>query len=174
MAKVPFTKLGLKISGDVKNVTWNDQVIEVKQYLPINTKLELISNVLNQCSEEEKFYNMGKFELYFTLEVMYNYTNINFTDKQKEDVCKLYDSIMSSGLYDEILSAIDKHDIKFLYDTALDSIKAIYAYSNSAMGILDAIQLDYQGMSLDANNIYTELANPENMQLLKGIMTRLG
>ena len=30
-----------------------------------------------------KFYNVGKLEVFFTLEVIFNYTNINFTDKQK-------------------------------------------------------------------------------------------
>lgn len=174
MAKVSFTKLGLKSNKDIKTMIWNDQEIEVKQYLPINDKLTLISNVLNHCSEEEKFYNMGKFELYFTLEVIYNYTNISPTEKQKEDACKLYDAFVSSGLYYEILNNLNEDDVAFLYEVALDSIKAIYAYSNSAMGILDAVTTDYKGLDLDANGIYNNLADPQNMELLKGIMTRLG
>lgn len=174
MAKISFTKLGLKVNSGVKTINWGDQAIEVKQYLPINEKLELISNVLNACSEEEKFYNMGKFEVYFTLEVIYHYTNINVTDKQKEDVCKLYDVFVSSGLYDEIVNHIDKVEIKFLYDTALDSIKSIYAYSNSVMGILDTISTDYKNLDLDAAKIQAQLADPDNLELLKGVLSRLG
>ena len=48
MAKVAFTKLGLKLNKDnVKTITFNDQEIEIKQYLPVNDKLALISRVIN-------------------------------------------------------------------------------------------------------------------------------
>ena len=47
MAKVSFTKLGLKINQDVVYLDFNEQSIEIKQYLPVNDKLELISNVVN-------------------------------------------------------------------------------------------------------------------------------
>jgi hypothetical protein len=30
MAKVSFTKLGLKLNQEIKTIIWNDQVIEVK------------------------------------------------------------------------------------------------------------------------------------------------
>ena len=36
MAKVSFTKLGLSKNQEVKIVEYNEQNIEVKQYLPIN------------------------------------------------------------------------------------------------------------------------------------------
>ena len=47
MAKVAFSKLGVKTNQEVKTITWNDQTIEVKQYLPVNNKLELASRVIN-------------------------------------------------------------------------------------------------------------------------------
>lgn len=51
MAKVAFTKLGLKKKDEVKNVDLNGTIIEVKQYLPINDKLELIGKVLNSSHD---------------------------------------------------------------------------------------------------------------------------
>ena len=39
MAKVSLTKLGLKVNQDAKSIEFNEQIIEVKQYLPINEKL---------------------------------------------------------------------------------------------------------------------------------------
>ena len=174
MAKIAFTKLGLKINTEVKSINWNDQVIEIKKYLPIDAKLNLISNVLNNCAEDEKYYNMGKFEVYFALEVLYAYSNITFTEKQREDVCKLYDLVVSSGLYDIILVEIDKEEIHFLYETAHNAIHAIYAYSNSLMGVLDAVNTDYSDLNLSAEDIQKKLADPENLALLRGIMTKLG
>jgi hypothetical protein len=35
MAKIPFTKLQLKKINESKEFTYNEQVITVKQYLPI-------------------------------------------------------------------------------------------------------------------------------------------
>ena len=42
MAKLSFNKLGLTKNQDIVNITFNNQVIEVKQYLPVNDKLQLI------------------------------------------------------------------------------------------------------------------------------------
>ena len=44
MAKLSFTKLGLKLNQEVVEIHHNDQIIEVKQYLPVNDKLELLVN----------------------------------------------------------------------------------------------------------------------------------
>jgi hypothetical protein len=47
MAKVSFNKLGLIKNNDIKTIEYNGQTIEVKQYLSINDKAILASNVLN-------------------------------------------------------------------------------------------------------------------------------
>ena len=103
MAKVSLTKLGLKVNQEIKTIEFNEQTIEVKQYLPINDKLELISNVINSAHDENNFANPVKVSVFTTLEIMYAYTNINFTDKQKEDPTKLYDMLISSGLVSKLL-----------------------------------------------------------------------
>ena len=66
---------------DVKIVDFNEQDIEVKQYLPVNEKLELIGNVINLSHDDNNFANPVKVSIFTTLEIMYAYTNINFTDK---------------------------------------------------------------------------------------------
>ena len=87
MAKVSFTKLGLKKNEEVKTIKFNDIEIEVKQYLPANDKLALIGNVINN-SHSTNFANPVLIEVMGSLEIIYAYTNINFTDKQKEDPMK--------------------------------------------------------------------------------------
>ena len=42
MAKLAFSKLGLKLQEEVKTLEWGEQVIEIKQYLPLEKKLEII------------------------------------------------------------------------------------------------------------------------------------
>ena len=41
MAKVSLTKLGLKVNQDIQIIDFNEQDIEIKQYLPVNEKLML-------------------------------------------------------------------------------------------------------------------------------------
>ena len=174
MAKVSFTKLGLKIKNETKSIMVADQEIEIKQYLPVNDKLDLISRIINYSADDMKFYNVGKIEIFLNLEILYAYTNINFTEKQREDVCKLYDLVESSGLLDKILELIPDSEKDFITDTTLHTIEAIYQYQNSVMGILDGVTQDYSNLDLDATAIQQKLAHPENLALLKSIMTRLG
>ncbi len=174
MAKVSFTKLGLVKNQEVKNVEWGEYMIEVKQYLPINEKLNLISNVINFAHDENNYSNPVKVDVYTALEIMYAYTNINFTDKQKEDVTKLYDLIVSSGLYAKVLEAIPSNEHCNLLNAIKKSIDAIYAYQNSIMGILDTINSDYSNLNLNASEIQKKLADPNNMELLRDILAKLG
>lgn len=50
----------------------------------------------------------------------------------------------------------------------------IVAYRNSAMGIMERITTDYSNLNFDASTIQKELADPNNMTLLKDILTKLG
>lgn len=174
MAKVSFNKLGLKINDTIKNISWNEQEIEIKQYLTMNEKLEMISNVVNSCAEDLKFYNPGKLEIYLTLEVIYNYTNIKFTDKQKEDVCKLYDLLESGGLSKEIFNNIPENEIELITTIIMDTIDNIYKYNNSIYGILDNITNDYEGMNFDINDLWQKLSNKENVEFLQEVIQKLG
>ena len=89
MAKVAFSKLGLKEKKEVKTITINNVQIEVKQYLPINNKIDIITNVINNTQDQNNFPNPVKIEVLATLELIFAYTNLSFTEKQKEDVAKL-------------------------------------------------------------------------------------
>jgi hypothetical protein len=173
MSKVSFTKLGLKKNEEVKTIKFNDIEIEVKQYLPANDKLALIGNVINN-SDSTNFANPVLIEVMGSLEIIYAYTNINFTDKQKEDPMKLYDLLNSSGLIDAIVSAIPQVEYETVIDGISDTIEAVYAYENSAMGILNTISKDYSNLELDATKISEKLSDEKNLGLLKEVVTKLG
>ena len=174
MAKVSLTKLGLKVNQDVKNIEFNEQIIEVKQYLPINEKLQLISSVINSAADENNFSNPVKENVFLTLEILYHYTNINFTDKQKEDPVKLYDLVVSSGLVNKVTDLIPEEELDEVINGVAQSVKAIYTYRNSVLGILESISQDYSALNLDATEIQQKLADPDNMALLKQVLTKLG
>ena len=174
MAKVSLTKLGLKVNQDIKTIEFNGQTIEVKQYLPINDKLNLIANVLNQSADDNNFANPIKLNVFTSLEIVFAYTNISFTDKQKEDLVKLYDLLESNGIFNMIIAEIPKDEYTSIVDGVAECANAVYTYRNSIMGILDTITQDYDTLDFDINSLRDKLSSAENLTLLKDIMTKLG
>lgn len=173
MAKLAFTKLGLKPNNNIEIVEYNAQQIEVKQYLSVNDKLILISKVINAAADNENFANPVKVSVFSALEIVDAYTNLTFTDKQREDPVKLYDLLQGSGLLNQIFAAIPAEEYDSLMKGLHDSINAVYAYHNSVLGILDSIQTDYSNLDLDATGISDKLANSENLTFLKELLAKM-
>ena len=176
MAKVSFNKLGLSKNTNIKNFEYNGQNIEVKQYLPINDKATLVAQILSCVlnNDENRFANPLQIEVFTLLGVIEKYTNITFTEKQKEDPAKLYDLIISSNLWNKVLDNLDGDDYESLLNYIHEAIDAYYKYHNSVFGILDSINKDYSDMNLDATEIQKKLADPENMALLRDVLAKLG
>ena len=174
MAKVAFSKLALKKQDKVNTIKIGNFDIEVKQYLPVNDKLDLIARVQNGAHDENNFPNPVKIEVIGALEIIMAYTNLSFTEKQKEDVAKLYDLLETNGVIDQVVSAIPEEEYNFIIDGIDDTIEAVYTYQNSVLGILDSVGQDYSNLELDAINIQQKLANTENLGLLKDVLTKLG
>lgn len=175
MSKISFSKLKLTKNNEVTIIHFNEEIeIEVKQYLPSNEKLELISNVINLAQTENYFYNPLKVEIYFVMEVIDKYTNITFTDKQKEDISKLYDLFVGNGLSEKIFNAIPKDEIIDLKYFCEKSVKEVYDYMNSLRGIMETVSQDYSNADFNATEIYNKLADSENLDFLKEVLGKLG
>lgn len=174
MAKVPFTKLGLTKNSEVNTFQWKDQTIEVKKYLPISDKLELIAAVINQSQDSNNFMNPAKVQVFFALEVVFRYTNINFTEKQKEDIPKLYDLLTNSGFIAKVIDTMDNEEYNDLAKWVWESCDNVYKYRNSVYGILDAISKDYSELDLDASKIAAEIGDPNSLQLIKEVLSKMG
>ena len=174
MAKVSFTKLGLTKNTNVGSFEWNDQTVEVKAYLPIQEKLDLIATVINNCQDENNFINEGKMSLFMSLEIVYRYTNINFTEKQKSDPAKLYDLLAGSGFFDDMFAVMPQGEYKCIAIWLDKTANHIYNYRNSIYGILDALKQDYSNLDLNIDELSKKISNKENLDLLKDILTKLG
>ena len=179
MAKVPFSKLQAVMNSNENILSYSNKAgeeikYEVKSYLPFKEKLELVSSVINQSVDENGFYNPMRVKLYMTLETVYAYTNLSFTEKMKEDPFKLYDILTSSGIFNDIVNAMVDSEWEEIQENIWDTIENIYHYKNSVMGILDTLKSDYSSLDFDATAIQEKLADPENMQLLKDVMAKLG
>ena len=70
MAKISMTKLGLTKNNQVKEVSFNNQTIEVKQYLPVEEKLNMITDIINSSVDENSFYNPGRLHIYQVVNII--------------------------------------------------------------------------------------------------------
>ena len=174
MAKISLTKLKLAPKELIKTFTWNEQEIEVKQYISIQDKLNMISEVLNLAADDNKFYNPGKLDMFFALKTIDYYTNLSITDKQKENFIKLYDNFISSGFYTEVFKTIPEDEIGYVYTIMKETADEIYKYQNSAYGILDAMNSDYNNLNFDIQKIINDIQDKESVEFLNEVMTKLG
>jgi hypothetical protein len=107
-----------------------------------------------QAHEEDANYsNPVKASVFTDLEIVFAYTNISFTEKQKEDIPKLYDMICSSGLLIDIMNAIPEEEKECLFNGVNTSIEAIYKYQNSVLGIVDALKNSANEINIKAEEI---------------------
>lgn len=175
MAKVTFNKLGLSKNLDKKNIEINEQVIEVKQYLPVEEKLELISHVVNKAHDQDyNFSNPVKVEVFAGIEIVKYYTNITFTEKQLEEAAKTYDLLNANHIIDTVIEAIPQAEYIELKNGIEQTIESIYKYQNSILGILDTIGEDYSNLDLDVTQITDKIKDPESLKLVKDVLTKLG
>lgn len=180
MAKVPFSKLEAKVCDSACNMfyynTKGEEVhFEVKYYLPVEEKMEMISKILNQSIDENGYYNPIRLQVYTVLEVIFAYTNLTFTAKQKENTFKLYDQLVSTGIFQEVVSKIFEEDWEEIQGALTTIITNIYNYKNSIAGILDTLTLeDYSSLELDATKIQSLLGDENNLDLLRQVLTKLG
>ena len=132
--KVSYSSLKLKINKEVESFVFEDTTIEVLKYLPIKDKNDLI-DITIQKSFENGLYNSIKMDMYFHLYLIFLVTNINFTDKQKEDEEKLYDALKSSGLLEEVLKHMNPDEYNELYTYLQETLERQAAYQQSFAGI---------------------------------------
>ena len=100
---------------------------------------------------------------------------LNFKDwllKYKQ--IKLYDILVSTGIFTDIINVIREKDWSEIQENVWSTINNIYQYNNSVMGILDTLKTDYDNLNLDATEIQKKISDPENIALLREVLTKLG
>ena len=148
-----FASMKLKINQDFKTIKYLDKEIKVIQYLPIKDKIDLIEIVLENSKLEEGYYHPVKLDQYFHLYLVYMYTDIQFTDKQREDENKLYDILKSNNIIDNVLQAIPDTEYQELLDFMQERIDNEMNYSTTFAGIATKIIGDLPKSAAAAQSI---------------------
>lgn len=135
MAKVSYANMKLKMNESVKEVQLGETKIEVKQYLPVEEKYSFL-NIVLQNSLENDVYHSVKVDMYFHLYLVYLYTNINFTDKQKEDESKLFDILLTNGIIEGVITTIPEAEYNMLVNLLNQMIEKNEKYKTTFAGVV--------------------------------------
>ena len=174
MAKVGLTKLNKIKSLEPIDIKIGEETISVVQYLPIEKKIAIMQNIIEQAgNNEEGFYNIVKLSVFYTIEMLRAYTNISFTEKQLEEPQKLYDIIVLNNIWNEVKKAIPQSELTDMWENTCALAREITEYNHSALGILNLLSNDYDNLSLDTTDMANKLSNVDNLKMLREILTKL-
>lgn len=174
MAKVSLTKLNKIKSLEPIDIKIGEETISVVQYLPLEKKLAIMQNIIEQAgNNEEGFYNIVKLTVFYTIEMLRAYTNISFTEKQLEEPQKLYDIIVLNNIWNEVKKAIPQSELTDIWENTCALAREITNYNHSALGILNLLSNDYDNLSLDTTDMVNKLSNVDNLKMLREILTKL-
>lgn len=172
---IKFNDLKLESKQEIETIEWGDQKIEIKQYLPVQNKLDLITTIVNDSIDANNFYNPAKIYIYSILEIIFAYTNIELNEEQMENPAETYDLLVSSGLSAKIFEQINPYEYQQIKNWVNETIDSLYKYKQSVLGVLETVRDDYSDAEMKAEDIQKKLTeHPEDLQLLKDIMDKLG
>ena len=171
MVKVNVTKLNKIKSLDPIDIKIGEETISVVQYLPLEKKLTVMQNIIEQAgNNEEGFYNIVKLSVFYTIEMLRVYTNISFTEKQLEDPQKLYDIIVLNNIWETVKDSIPEKERDYIWDNTCALAREITDYNHSALGILKMARADYGETDFNIASIMESIKDPETLGLMKEIL----
>lgn len=171
MVKVSLTKLNKIKSLDPIDIKIGEETISVVQYLPLEKKLTVMQNIIEQAgNNEEGFYNIVKLSVFYTIEMLRAYTNISFTEKQLEDPQKLYDIIVLNNIWSEVKKAIPQSELTDIWENTCALAREITDYNHSVLGILKMVRADYGETDFNIASIMENIKDPETLGLMKEIL----
>lgn len=157
--KVSYTNMKLKVNTQVNTFEFGGQKIDVLKYLPARDKYDLLMVTLQKATEQGA-YNDFLVGMYFELNLVYMYTNISFTEKQREDEFKLYDTLKSNGFFEVFFKALDEDEYNELF-MSLDALKEdSMKYRMSMSSVLNNL-IDNLPKNAEAAAKIVEQFNPE-------------
>ena len=154
-----------------KEITYDGQTFNVRSWIPMEDKLALIGNIINASIDDNTFYNPARLHIFYVMNMVKEYTDIDFKEM---NIMYAYDLLDVSGLWDIIEKYIDENEINFIKQNIKETITNIYAYKNSVLGMIDAMNQKSEDLKVDGEALKKVIGDPENLTLVKQILDNLG
>ena len=174
MAKVSLNKITPIKKVDPITLNIGDSEIIVQQYLPIETKMAMMQDVLNAVIDETGHINPVRMEVFFNVYLLKYYTNISITDTMLGDPSKTYDLLIINDVLDAIIAQIPETEYADVFDFIVEASENVITYNNSVLGILRNVAADYKNTEIDIDKIGQALNDPNQLTLVKNILEKMG
>jgi hypothetical protein len=174
--KINYKEIGKEpdFNSTVCRITNNKEIL-IKTWLPTHDLLQLISRIVNRSVDEYDYCNPCRVKIVREVEMVLACSNVEVPDYENADICEIYDYLYANKIIDAVADATRATG---LWDIVMGSVNevvdSVYKYSNSARGIIRGITSDLEDVQFDVEAIQEKLGNPENLALLKDILTKLG
>ena len=152
-----YKDLNLHTDNDMYYIEVQGKKINIKKYLPINDKKDLVEITLQKAEQADGTYNEILIDMYFNLHLVYLYTDITFTDEDREDEMKLYDELESSGMLERILNKIPDEEYNVLMDYLKAMREEISSYKHSAAAMVQKLVVDLPKNMREAADILKDI-----------------
>lgn len=159
---VNYEDLKLKRSIDTKVFAWGNTNVIVKKNIPIESKYDIVMITLQQAWEDG-YYNPIKLDMHFHLNLVYMYTNLVFTEEQKQDEGLLFDEMENTGFMDKFLENINSDDYKEM-QKYIDEIAELSTKTKNGIGNLVSKFIDDLPINAKAAAEMVENFDPEKYQ----------
>lgn len=139
--------------------------IQVKKTIPSSDKIDLIQIAL-QKAEEDGIYNQIKLDIYFHLNIIYLYTDLEIDLEDREDEMELYDILENNGIIAEVIAAIGEYEYESLKDYLIEIKNEKLRYENTAAAVLNRIVQDLPKNAAAAKEIVDSFDRDQYQQVI--------
>lgn len=170
-----ISDLILPIEEETQTINFNGNDIAVKQYLPIEKKIRLISDVISQSFNANlNGIDLTLLEIYSVIEIVKAYTDVEVEIEEKTDIYSIYDALELSGLYECILEVIPEEEYVYVYDTIEAAANQENEYRKSIVGLLDGTARDYSDTKFNIEELVKALDRKEDVEFLGEVLDKMG
>jgi hypothetical protein len=167
-----YTDLNLKLNTTTRVISVADQDIHILQYLPIEEKNDIIQLAL-QNSEENGIYNLLKLEMFFKLYIVFLYSDINFSQEEKNNMTLVFDTLESNGIINLVLSEIDDNEMRYLRETLTKTLEMKLKYRSTIASVITGF---IENLPINAETAKNTLENfdPNQFKMIINMAKELG
>lgn len=172
MNKIKFSTLNLETKMYTNKLVINGVEIEVKQYLPMSDKIDIIDIAIEKSIDADGFINPIKMQILLDLYIVFQYTNIEFNSEDKENIFELYDILESNGIINGVIGNIPEFEYEEIMTASERASQYLMTFNTSLAGIIKNAKAN---STIDYNLIHSiseEVGKDGNLTLLKDIISK--
>lgn len=122
---------------NTKTVKINDKEVQVKQYLPISDKMDLVQVTL-QKADNGRYFDQLALDMFFELNLVYLYTDIEVTQQERDDEFALYDKWTNDGTIKAVISEIPDHEYVMVSEAVDSGVTDLMKYRGTAAAVINS------------------------------------